>query len=196
MKKFIEKIFLRNPKRDIPKGNNLISPANGKIIRIIDTEKKSFKFIKKGILGKIKLLSEDIDKKCFVICIMMNIHNIHIQRSPVSGKIIYQKYSKGNFMNVVFGSDNLEWIENEKNEIIIYDKEKNLKIKVIQVAGCVAKKIKSYVKLNQDVKKGQDLGHITLGSEVILVVPKEKINLRIKEKDIVIDGKTIIGDLI
>ncbi len=191
----IQKIFLRNPKRDIPKGNNIISPANGKIIRIIDTSKSKIEFLKKGIFGKIKLMSKDIDEKSYVICIMMNIHNIHIQRSPISGKITAQKYSKGTFMNVVFGSSDLAWIENEKNEITIFNKEKNLKIKVVQVAGCMAKKIESYVKKNQKINKGQDMGHIALGSEVIVIIPKDKISLRVKEHDKVIDGETILGDM-
>ena len=192
----IQKIFLRNPLRKIPKGNNIISPANGKIIRIIDTSKEKVKTLKKGVFGKIKVLTKDIDKKCYVICIMMNLHNIHIQRSPLFGKITKQKYSKGKFMNVVSGAKKLEWIENEKNEITIYNKEKKLKVKVIQVAGCLAKKIKSYVKVGQKILKGKDLGHITLGSEVILIVPKKRIKLKIKENDKVIDGETIIGNII
>ena len=192
----IQKIFLRNPLRKIPKGNNIISPANGKIIRIIDTSKEKVKTLKKGVFGKIKVLKKDIDKKCYVICIMMNLHNIHIQRSPLFGKITKQKYSKGKFMNVVSGAKKLEWIENEKNEITIYNKEKKLKVKVIQVAGCLAKKIKSYVKVGQKILKGKDLGHITLGSEVILIVPKKRIKLKIKENDKVIDGETIIGNII
>lgn len=195
MIKLIQKIFLRNPKRKTPKGNNLISPANGKIVKLLDTSKTKVKSIKKGILGSFKIMSKDIAKECYIICIMMNIHNIHIQRSPVSGKVISQKYMNGSFKNVVSGADKLEWIENEKNEISIYNKNKNLKIKVVQVAGCLAKKIKSYVKLNQELEKGQDIGHIALGSQVTVVVPKNKIKLCIKEGDIVIDGETILGEL-
>ncbi len=72
----LQKIFLRNPKRTIPRGNSLISPANGKIVRIIDTSKNIR--LRKGLLGHVSLLTKDISEKCVVICIMMNIHNIHI----------------------------------------------------------------------------------------------------------------------
>ena len=176
--KFLEKIFLRNPKRNIPKGNNIICPANGKIVRILDTSKNIR--LRKGLLGHVTLLTKDIAKKCVVICIMMNIHNIHVQRSPISGKIIDQKYSKGKFMNVVNGAEKLEWLENEQNSMTIFNKKNSLKIKVVQVAGAFAKKIKSYVKTNQDIKKGEDIGHITFGSQVTVIIPKDKIRLNVK----------------
>ena len=66
----LQKIFLRNPKRTIPRGNSLISPANGKIVRIIDTSKNIR--LRKGLLGHVSLLTKDISEKCVVICIMMN----------------------------------------------------------------------------------------------------------------------------
>lgn len=188
-----QKIFLRNPKRNIPLGNNLISPAHGKIVRILDTSKNIR--IRKGLLGHVTLLTKDISNECLVICIMMNIHNIHIQRSPISGEIINQKYSKGKFMNVVSGAEKLEWLENERNEIVIFNKKHNMKVRVVQVAGAFAKRIKSYVKTKQEIKKGEDIGHITFGSQVTVIVPKNKIKLTIKEKDIVTDGETILGEL-
>ena len=194
----IQKIFLRNPIRNIPKDENLIiSPAHGKIIKVFNfsTKEPNKRLkLKKGLFGRIGLLTKDIADECIVICIMMNIHNIHIQRSPISGIITSQKHSSGTFSNVVFGAKNLSWLENEKNEIIIENKKLKLKLKVVQVAGLLARRIISYVKPKDKINKGQDIGHIALGSEVILILPKkDNIKILVKENQDVTDGETVIA---
>ncbi|MGV8168717.1 MAG: phosphatidylserine decarboxylase [Candidatus Nanoarchaeia archaeon] len=199
MLKPLNKVFLRNPKRKIPGGNNIISPADGKIVQIIHIQNnlKKETVIKKGALGKIKLLSKDIDAECYAICIMMHIHNIHIQRAPIAGTITRIKHTPGSFRNAVRKPHLLGWINNEKNEIKIHSKKYNLDVKVIQIAGAVAKRIAAYVKKGEEVKKGEDLGHIALGSQVVLIVPKHRIKkLLVSEGTLVKDGETILAELI
>jgi len=113
------------------------------------------------------------------IVITLNLWNKHYQISPADGIVKDIKYKKGKFLNAVFNPR--ASFENERNEITIND------VKVIQIAGILARRIKCYVKKNQKIKKGQLLGKIAFGSQVILEIPK-----RIKIKK----GRIKIGDII
>jgi len=81
----------------------------------------------------------------------------------------------------------------EKNEIVI--KNKKLKIRVIQIAGFLARRIFCYVKKNQNVNKGQKIGFISLGSQATLIIPAKKIKIIVKEGQKVKAGSTIIAEL-
>ena len=72
---------------------------------------------------------------------------------------------------------------------------KNLKVKVIQIAGFLARRIKCFIKANQKVNKGDEIGMITLGSQATIIMPSNvKIKIRINDK--VMAGSTIIADYI
>jgi len=173
--------FYRDPERKIPKGNNIVSPADGRIIRIIKINSNEKIKIKKGILGKIETLTKDVAKECYLVSIFMS--------PPIDGKIKKIKYEKGRF----FSAFNFEKsLKNEKNEILIESKIGN--VKAIQIAGFLARKIKCFVKENQKINKGQKIGAIVLGSQVSLVIPA-KITLKIKIGDKVKAGSTIIAGL-
>ena len=178
--------FYRDPKRTIPKGNNIVAPADGKVINIVKVKNNAK--IKKGLLGRIHILTKDIAKECYVVSIFMSPLNVHINRSPIDGVVKSIKHSKGSF----FRADDIEKsLENEKNEIIIQNKA--MKVKVIQVAGFVARRIICNVKVNQKINKGGKIGMIALGSQTTIVLPD--IRLRVKLNDKVKAGETIIADL-
>lgn len=185
---FYKLVFSRDPSRKIPK-HGIVAPADGKIIKILETDKEIN--MKKGLVGKINTLVSDIAKNCYVIVIMMNIHNVHVQRSPIEGTVKKIKYSKGKFLNAVFGSGSLNALENEKNEITIENKD--IKIKVIQIAGILARRIKCYVRENQKLIKGQRIGMIDLGSQVALILPK-KVKLLVKKGQRVKAGSTVVAE--
>jgi len=176
----------------IPKGKVILSPAHGKVIRILQTRK--LVKLRKGILGIVDILTNDIASECWVICIRLHVHNIHVQRAPISGVITEVKYTKGSFHNAVRNAAQLKWLENEKNEISIKSSEFGFSVKVVQIAGALAKTIKGYVQKNEKVIKGQLIGHIALGSQVTLIIPKRKnIELTVHENDRVIDGESILA---
>ena len=178
--------FYRDPERKVPKDNNIVSPADGKIISIIDTSNKELK-ISKGLFGKIKTISSDISKECYAISIFMSPLDVHINRAPIEGQVMSIKHEKGKFFRAF---DLEKSLENEKNEIVIENKD--IKIKMIQIAGFLARRIKCYVKKNQKLNKGQRVGMITLGSQVTLVVPKG-VELKVKMGQRVKAGETIIA---
>ena len=188
---FYKLVFLRDPKRKIPSGNNIISPADGKIVSIVEINNNKIKGIKikKGLVGKIFTSTADIAKDCYVISIFMGLLDVHVNRAPIAGKIENIKYKRGKF----FPANTLKnGLINEKNEITIKNKKLG-KIKIIQIAGFLARRIECWVNKNKELIKGQKVGRINLGSQVTMVLPKN-IKLKIKKGDKVKGGSTIIAE--
>jgi len=148
-------IFARDPAREIPLGNHLVSPADGKIIEIAEIKDQDIAGIKikKGLTGKIYTLTKDVAEECYLISIFMNPLDVHVNRAPIEGHVEKVNYSKGKFLPVNSLGNGLL---NEKNEIVI-NHNKIGKIKVIQIAGFLARRIECWVKEGQRVMKGQRL---------------------------------------
>ena len=186
--------FLRDPRRVAPENSKaIISPADGKLVRIIKIKgmDKGKLGIRKGLFGKITTFTKDVPNAHYLIVICMNVFHVHYQRVPIDGVVKKVKHRNGKFLNAVFKANNMTaTLENENNETVIKGK---ITIKVIQIAGFLARRIFCYLKENQKVKKGQHLGLINLGSQVCLITPK--IDLKIKEGQNMYAGKTIIGEM-
>ena len=180
--------FYRDPERKIPEGSNIVSPADGRVISIIDTSKKEIK-VSKGLFGKINVYTKDIANECYAVSIFMSPLDVHINRSPIGGTIKSIKHTKGKFFRAY---DLEKSLENEKNEIIIQNK--NIKIKVIQIAGFLARRIICHVNPDQKVNKGEKLGMIALGSQATMIMPKG-VNLKIALGDKVEAGSSIIAEV-
>ena len=184
---FYQVYFLRKPERHIPKGT-IVSPADGRIARIIEIGGKSIT-IEKGLLGKIKTQTRDTIKKGYLINIVLTPLNVHYQRAPCDGTVLSVKHFDGAFKNAVIGAKTMPTLHNERTEILI--KSSFGKIKVIQIAGFLARRIETIVKKNDKIKKGQIIGIIKLGSQVSLIIPKCK--LKVREGQRVVDGETVIA---
>ncbi len=143
-------IFLRNPARVIPEGKVIVSPADGKIIAIKEINNTKER-VSKGNFGKIYTLTEDTVEEGYLISIFMSPFNVHINRAPIAGMVEEINYKKGKFLPV----NSLEsGLVNEKNEIIINNEEIG-KVKVIQIAGFLARRIECFVKEKQQLNKGE-----------------------------------------
>ncbi len=193
--------FLRDPVREIPKDDTaILSPADGRIARIVPFSFKEIKkkgknaaeplIIDKGLLGKIKTYASDIADEGYLISIVMTPLDVHFQRAPIEGKITNIVYKTGAFRNAVHDAKSLVALENEKNEITI--ENKNMRIKVIQIAGFLARRIECYVVRDEKIFAGQKIGLINLGSQVTLIIPKIP-ELLVTEGEYVYGGTTLIG---
>ena len=161
--------FFRDPTRNIPKGQKIItSPADGKIIRI---EK-----IRDDQIGESKIIS-----------IFLNVFDVHVNRMPIRGKFINIDYQKGKFL-MAFKHDAAD--ENERN--IINVSTEVGEIKIIQIAGLVARRIICYAKKNRDMNQGDRLGFMKFGSRIDMIVP-DKVKLEIEVGQKVMGNNTIIG---
>ena len=148
--------FFRDPEREI--GKNIVSPADGKVIKIE------------------KIKDSDVGDS-IKVSIFMSILDVHVNRMPIDGKILKIEKVEGNF----FPAYSEESEKNEKN--IILAETKIGKIKIIQIAGIFARRIVCYAKEGKNIAKGERIGMIKFGSRVDLILPKDKVRLRIRVND-------------
>lgn len=167
--------FFRNPARKTPETENLvISPADGRVIRIEETtsdEQPGATFRK--------------------ISIFMNVFNVHVNRMPCSGRIRSIRYRQGKFL-----SANLDKASalNERNTIMVRTDD-GREIMIVQIAGLIARRIVCWLTEGMQVRRGDRLGLIRFGSRVEVFLPLGS-NVLVKIGDKVRAGETPIGELL
>ena len=173
--------FFRNPNRVTPtlsgvnKNNLIIAPADGKIIEISDITPNE----------EIGLPSGEWQR----VCIFMNVFDVHVNRSPMLGKITFKNYIPGLFFNASLDKASMH---NERL-ILGMDTENGKKIAFVQIAGLVARRIICDVDKGSLLKAGEVFGLIRFGSRVDIYFPKEASTLVLVGQK-TISGETIIGD--
>ena len=162
-------LFFRDPERKI--GNGIVACADGKIREITEIEDK------------------DIGR-CTRISTFMNLHNVHVNRICLDGVIESIEHFSG-FHLPAFKK------ESEKNErVVIILNTKIGKIKIIQIAGTIARRIVPYIKEKDELKKGDRIGIIRLGSRVDVYLPSKKIKkIFVKVGDVVKAGEDKIAEI-
>jgi phosphatidylserine decarboxylase len=125
--------------------------------------------------GNIKQIQEYTDK--VHITIFLNIHNVHVQYAPCDCIVKSIKYVPGQF-NKAYILEKSKY--NERMEYILKN-ERLGDFKFIQIAGQVARRIKSFVKEGQQLTALEPLGLIKFGSRCDLVIPKKNIELLVKK---------------
>ena len=167
--------FFRDPDRNTPnEEGKIISPADGKVCLIdSSTPPKELNY------GNEKMLR---------VCIFMNVFNVHVNRSPVRGKIKKIEYKKGSFFNASLDKASEK---NERNSVIITT-ENGIEIIVVQIAGLIARRILSFVNDGDQLKSGERFGLIRFGSRVDVYLPKT-FKSEIKVGDKTVAGETILG---
>jgi len=164
--------FFRDPERAIPNEERVIvSPGDGKVVEIVEE--------------KDALLDEPYRR----VSIFLNVFNVHVQRTPVAGRIEQIKYNKGKFLNAASHKASLD---NEQNSMIIHTGQEKVLVK--QIAGLIARRIVCWAKEGDNCNLGQRFGLIRFGSRVDLFLP---LNAEIKVSlgDHVAGGSSIIGYL-
>ncbi len=165
--------FFRNPRRHIEQDPSVVlSPAAGTVTDIVPLEADEDGFIQ---------------EPCNKVIIFMSVFNVHVNRSPIDGEIKLQKYYCGRFRpaykdTVGFENEHhLPGIENDR-----------MRITVKQIAGILARRIVSYVTLDDKLKQGELYGMIKFGSCLEVVMPKN-VAVTVEKGQKVMGGKTIIG---
>lgn len=159
--------FFRNPKRSIPAGANLIvSPADGKVVKIF-----------KDPAGGEQTIS-----------IFLNIFNVHVNRSPITGALKQLEYKRGKF-KAAFEEEASR--VNEQNVITINGE--GLQIIVKQIAGLIARRVICWKKPGCHLERGELFGLIRFGSRVDIVMPG-RVKILTKVGDRVQGGTSILGE--
>ena len=164
--------FFRNPSRDIPMDEKLIvSPADGTVQVVVELAEDEF-----------------VKGPCKKIIIFLSVFNVHVNRSPIAGEIKCQKYVCGRFRPAY--KDEVGF-ENERHMLGI-ENEKGFRVTVTQIAGILARRIVSWVTLDDNMEKGQVYGLIKFGSCTELVVP-DSVEVLVKKGDKVRGGESVLG---
>ena len=180
--------FLRLPNRIIiEKSDIFLSPANGKIIAIINNIDSP---VVKGHRTVVENAMKDTWTWSTMISIMMTPLNVHYQRAPQQGALIKQTYHTGKFLNAMNNNLNATF-ENEYNEML-FETPNHIKFKVIQIAGFMARRIVSFIKIWQHIKQGDVIGLIKMWSQVTIIFDKN-IDILVKKWDIIHEWETVIG---
>lgn len=142
-------VFFRDPERTI--GAGIVAVADGKIREIIP-------------------LHDPEVGDCIRVSTFMNIQNVHVNRMPLDGVIKNITHHPGRHLPAFQK-------ESETNErvVLLIATEIGL-VKIIQIAGSLARRIVPYVKEGETLQKGEKIGLIRLGSRVDLYLPIGRIN--------------------
>ena len=173
--------FFRNPVRVTPilsgtnKNNLIISPADGRVIEISKITPDEEIGLPVGNWTR--------------VCVFMNVFDVHVNRSPMLGKIFYKNYIPGSFFNASLDK------ASSKNERLILgmETENGKKIAFVQIAGLVARRIICDVGIGSLLKAGEVFGLIRFGSRVDIYFPSD-VSVMVLKGQKMIAGETIIGD--
>jgi phosphatidylserine decarboxylase len=162
--------FFRDPERSIPSDPGaIVSPADGKVTEVVEVK-----------------LEGKIWKR---ISIFLNVFNVHVNRSPISGVIRGAQYQEGKFLNAMNPACAAC---NEQNTVTVEDGGQRVIFK--QIAGLLARRIVFTKKIGDHVRRGERVGLIKFGSRTdVFLDPAAEIS--VKPGDHVKGGSSILGFL-
>lgn len=154
--------FFRIPKRALTINENaIIAPADGKVVAIEEVQ-----------------ADEYFNDRRIQVSIFMSPLNVHVNRNPITGDVVYSQYHKGKYLVAWHPKSSTE---NERHTTVYRKGDKEVLTK--QIAGALAKRIINYLKSGQQVKQGDEMGFIKFGSRVDLLLPLDaKIKVKIGDK--------------
>ncbi len=150
--------FFRDPEREIAKG--IAAPADGLVTEV----SKEFQ-------------DEDVGGLTVKVVTFMNVHNVHVNRAPLEGTVVSLTHIPGSHIPA--------WDkDSDRNERVVTILETAIgKVKLVQIAGTVARRIVPYVKKGDRLEKGERYGIILFGSRVDTYLPAGEVTLTVKKGD-------------
>jgi phosphatidylserine decarboxylase len=142
--------------------------------------------------GKVVVIEEVTDEEYFhdrriQLSVFMSPANVHVNRNPVDGEVVYNQYHKGKYLVAWHPKSSTE---NERWSVVVKNPHGEILYK--QIAGALAKRICNYTKVGQAVKQTEEYGFIKFGSRVDLLLPlNAKINVALNE--VVKGGVTVLA---
>jgi phosphatidylserine decarboxylase len=166
--------FFREPDRLIEKNlKHVLAPAEGVVVAIAKVyEKEYFK------------------EERLQVSIFMSPLNVHQNRAPVDGEVVYSHHTKGVFYPAFVKKSS------EKNErwTTVFKMPDGLEVMARQIAGTVAQRIINYKITGDTVEQGQEYGFIRFGSRVDVFLPTDaEVQVKLRHKTV--SGKTIIATI-
>lgn len=161
--------FFRDPERVPPDAEGVVvSPADGKVVEV----------------------GEPSDTEGRRLSIFLSPLDVHINRAPMNGRVSDVSYQAGHFFAAYKGKASEE---NERNAIELLD-EAGRRLRIVQIAGFLARRIVCYVNPGDSLRKGQRFGMIMFGSRVDLHLPGDA-EIEVAPGQRVRGGETIVARL-
>ena len=162
--------FFRDPERVTPdRAGAVVSGADGRVVDVID-----------GVTVPRELPLGDGRRTR--ISVFLSVFDVHIIRAPVAGRIVSSVYVPGTFLNAELDKASEE---NERRALVI-ETETGEKIRLVLIAGLVARRIVTFVNEGASVARGERVGLIRFGSRVDVYLPASA-------RVLVAPGQTVIG---
>jgi phosphatidylserine decarboxylase len=164
--------FFRIPKRK-PTINDhaVVAPADGTVVAIEEVQ-----------------ADEYFNDRRIQVSIFMSPLNVHVNRNPVSGEVLYSEYHKGKYLVAWHPKSSTE---NERHTVVYKSRSREVLIK--QIAGAVAKRIVNYLSAGQKVQQAEEMGFIKFGSRVDILLPLDA-RVRVKIGDKPKGGVTVVAE--
>ncbi|HQU55959.1 MAG: phosphatidylserine decarboxylase family protein [Chitinophagaceae bacterium] len=164
--------FFRIPSRKLTIDEKaIIAPADGKVVTIEEMQ-----------------ADEYFSDKRIQVSIFMSPANVHVNRNPVSGEVVYSEYHKGKYLVAWHPKSSSA---NERHTVVYQHDGKELLVK--QIAGAMARRICNYLQVGQAANQTEEMGFIKFGSRVDLLLPLGT-NLQVKIGDKTKGGVTVIAN--
>ena len=160
--------FFRDPQRAIPTGEGLVvSPADGLVTETVSIDTPE---------GPRQRIS-----------IFLNVFDVHVNRTPISGVITGVRYQKGLYLNAM----NPTCAERNEQNIVTVRGE-GIEIVFKQIAGLIARRIVFNHREGDRVERGQRVGLIKFGSRTDIVLPVDAV-IRVKTGQRVKGGSSVLA---
>jgi phosphatidylserine decarboxylase len=163
--------FFRIPKRKYTIDDHaIVAPADGKIVAIEEVQ-----------------ADEYFADRRLQVSIFMSPLNVHVNRNPVGGEVVYSKYQQGKYLVAWHPKSSTD---NERYTTVYKTSEKEILVK--QIAGALAKRIVNYLQQGQAVDQAAEMGFIKFGSRVDVLMPVH-VKLNVKIGDLAKGGVTVLA---
>jgi phosphatidylserine decarboxylase len=163
--------FFRMPKRQLTMNDGaIIAPADGKVVVIEEVQPDEF-----------------YAEKRIQLSVFMSPANVHVNRLPIAGEIIYNQYHPGKYLVAWHPKSSTD---NERWSVVIQNSKGNILCK--QIAGALARRICNYSKVGDQFTQGAEYGFIKFGSRVDLLLPLNAV-IHAKIGDVVKGGVTVLA---
>jgi len=163
--------FFRMPVRPLTISDGaIVSPADGKVVVIEEVQPDEF-----------------YKERRIQISVFMSPANVHVNRLPIAGNIIYNKYHPGKFLVAWHPKSSTD---NERWSVVVENSKGNILCK--QIAGALARRICNYTTVGQSFNQCDEYGFIKFGSRVDLLLPVGT-TIHTKIGDVVKGGVTVLA---
>ncbi|MDE6106921.1 MAG: phosphatidylserine decarboxylase family protein [Bacteroidales bacterium] len=167
--------FFRMPNREYPEHTDrcVVAPADGVVVDIAKVKDPEY-----------------FDDERIRISVFMSPANVHVNRYPIGGEVVYRKYHPGRYLVAWHPKSSTL---NERNTVVLRTAS-GAEILVRQIAGALARRIVSYAKVGEQVLRGQELGFIKFGSRVDIFLPLTA-EIKVEMEEHVRSGISLLAEL-